>query len=88
MFSKRFRLNLTAFSNLIQKNVIQLSNLGRLKIRKENILSMKFRVSDINLKVAEHFDSFPSVIFNCKIKYCSLFKAKKSKLSCTCLSTD
>ena len=40
--------------------------LGRLKIRKENILSMKIRANDIDLKDAQRFDSFSSVIINCK----------------------
>ena len=38
------------------------------------ILSMKIRAIDIDLKDAEHFDSFSSIIFNCEIKYCCFNK--------------
>ena len=41
-------------------------NLGRLKIREENILSMKIRADDIDIIDAERFDSFSSIIINCK----------------------
>ena len=51
-----------------------LFKLGRLKIQEENIFSMKIRANDIDLTDAEHFDSFSSVIFNCKIKYCRFDK--------------
>ena len=53
-----------------QLNFILSRDFGRLKIREENILSMKIRANDIDLIDAERFDSFFSVIFNCKIKYC------------------
>ena len=39
-------------------------------IREENILSMKIRANNIDLKGAKRFDSFFSVISNCEIKYC------------------
>ena len=37
-------------------------NIGRLKIRVENISSMKIRANDIDLVEAERFDSLSSVI--------------------------
>ena len=37
-------------------------------------MSMKIRDNDIDLIDAERFDSFSSVIFNSKIKYCCLNK--------------
>ena len=36
------------------------------------ILSMKIRANNIDLIDAKRFDSFSSVIFNCKNKYCCL----------------
>ena len=30
---------------------------------------MKIRANGVDLRDAERFDSFPSVIFNCKIKF-------------------
>ena len=44
--------------------------LGRLKIREENILSMKIKANDIDVIDAKRFDSFSSVIINCKKKCC------------------
>ena len=40
---------------------------------------MKARANDIDLINAKRFDSFSSVIFNCKIEYCcsSKFSTKK-----------
>ena len=42
----------------------------RLKNREGNILNKKIRANDIKPTDAEHFDSFSSVIFNRKLKYC------------------
>ena len=50
------------------------AEIGRLKIREENILSMKIRANDIDLIDAKRFDSFCSVFFNCKNKYCCFNK--------------
>ena len=41
-------------------------------------LSMKIRANDIDLIDAERFDSFSTVIFNCKIKYCCFNKKLNS----------
>ena len=49
-------------------------NLARQKIREENILSMKVRAKDIDLIDAERFDSFSSVVFNCKNEYYCFYK--------------
>ena len=54
-------------SNYIVRENIDNNNIGKLKIREENILSMKIRANDIDLINAERFDSFSSVIFNSKI---------------------
>ena len=35
---------------------------------------MKIRVYDFDLRGAKRFDSFSSVIFNCKMKYCCFHK--------------
>ena len=37
-------------------------------------LGMKRRINDINIKDAEHFDSFSNVIFKHQIKYCCFSK--------------
>ena len=42
------------------------TNLGRLKAWKENILSMKIRANEKDIRDAKHFDSFSTVIFKCK----------------------
>ena len=55
--------------------------LGRLQIREEIILNMKIRAIDIDLKDAERFDSFSSVIFNSKIKYCCFNKNVKNRFT-------
>ena len=45
-----------------------------LKIREENILSMKIRANEFDLSNAKRFNSFSSVIFNSKNKYCCFNK--------------
>ena len=45
-----------------------------LLLGKQNHFSMKIRANDIDLTNAERFDSFSSVIFNCKNKYCCFNK--------------
>ena len=57
--------------------------LDRLKIRKENILSVKIRANDFDFRDAKRFDSFFSLIFNCKMKHCCFNK----KLNNTQLSS-
>ena len=41
------------------------------------LLCMKISVNETDLKDAKRFDSFLSIIFNCKIKYCCFEKAAK-----------
>ena len=40
---------------------------------------MKIRANDIDRKNAERFDSFSSVVFNYKIKYCCFIKKLNNK---------
>ena len=46
-------------------------------------MSMKIRANEIDLKDAERFGSFPSTIFNCKIKHCRFKKAEQYNEHCS-----
>ena len=48
---------------------------SRLKILHEKFLSMKITTNEIDLKDAKRFDSFQSVIFNCKTNVMLLQKS-------------